>query len=121
MATTPFRFPAVAALAGRAPLGGQREVALGTFLAARLAFDAHPDGGLPTLSRAERAAQAKTWLATMTLPPTVRTALLQVIDASAQEPAAAAEAVRGLLAAAESFLDVRSKTELERLAATLDR
>lgn len=121
MATTPFRFPAVAALAGRAPLGGQREVALGTFLAARLALDAHPDRGLTAPSRAERAAQAKTWLSTMTLPPAVRAALLHVIDASAQEAPVAAEAIRGLLAAAASFLDARSKTELERLAATLDR
>jgi len=121
MAPTPFRFPAVAALAGRAPLGGQREVALGTFLAARLALDTHPDRGLPTVSRAERAAQARTWLSTMTLPATVRAALLHVIDASAHESPAAAEAVRGLLAEAASFLDARSKTELERLAVTLDR
>ena len=121
MAPTPFRFPAVAALAGRAPLGGQREVALGTFLAARLALDTQPDRGLPAPSRVERAAQAKTWLSTMTLPPPVRTALLQVIDASAHEAPAAAEALRGLLVAAASFLDARSRTELERLAGTLDR
>ena len=121
MATTPFRFPAIAALAGRAPLGGQREVALATFLAARLAFDAHPERGLAAHSRAERAVQARTWLSTMTLPANVRTTLLQVIDASAQEAPAAAEAVRGLLAAAASYLDTRSKTELERLAIALDR
>src|SRR5690349_12491010 len=34
-----FRFRALAVLAGRAPLGGQREVALATYLAARLADD----------------------------------------------------------------------------------
>lgn len=121
MAPTPFRFPAVAALAGRAPLGGQREVALGTFLAARLALDTLPDRGLTPASRVDRALQARTWLSTMTLPSAVRSALLHVIDASTQEPAAAAEAVRALLGATASFLDARSKTELERLATALDR
>lgn len=57
----------------------------------------------------------------MTLPSAVRSALLHVIDASTQEPAAAAEAVRALLGATASFLDARSKTELERLATALDR
>jgi hypothetical protein len=37
-----FRFAALAALAGRAPIGGQREVALATYVVARLAHDAAP-------------------------------------------------------------------------------
>ena len=62
LATTTFRFAALAALAGRAPLGGQREVALATYLAARLAQDVLPERGVPQTSRAERAVGAKSWL-----------------------------------------------------------
>ena len=55
LAATPFRFPALASLAGRAALGGDREVALATYLAARLAHDTLPDRGLSQPIRAERA------------------------------------------------------------------
>src|SRR5262245_54071178 len=64
LASTPFRFPALAALAGRAPLGGQREVALATYLAARLAHDTLPERAVSPTTRTERAANARTWLST---------------------------------------------------------
>src|SRR3954465_7167797 len=53
--STEFRFPALAALAGRAQLGGDREVALALYVAARLAQDCRGASALSDSSRAERA------------------------------------------------------------------
>jgi len=46
LAPTSFRFPALAALAGRAPLGGQREVVLAAYVVARLAHDTLAERGV---------------------------------------------------------------------------
>lgn len=118
---TTFRFPALAALAGRMPLGGQREVALAAYLAARLAHDALPDRGLSGAIRAERSAGAKTWLGTLALPGSVRPALLRLVEASAGTSAQVAEAVRGVIAVTANLLDGRSKSELEQLAAAFEK
>lgn len=116
---TTFRFAALAFLAGRSALGGQREVALATYLAARLAHDTHPERGVSHEARAERAAHAKNWLSTLVLPPNVRAALARLVDASTGEPMEAATAVGEVVRAAESFLDVRGRAELEQLAVAL--
>src|SRR5688500_148699 len=58
--TTPsFEFPALASLAGRAPMGGEREVALACLVVARLAAGA---SALTSEVRGARAAAAKVWL-----------------------------------------------------------
>lgn len=116
---TTFRFPALAFLAGRSALGGQREVALATYLAARLAHDTHPARGVSQDARAERAAHAKNWLSTLVLPPNVRIALARLVDASAGEPMEAATAVGEVVRTTESFLDARARAELEQLAVAL--
>jgi hypothetical protein len=116
-----FRFPALAALAGRAPLGGQREVALAAYLAAKLAHDALPDGPLTQPLRGERAASAKSWLSTLALPAAVRPALMRLIDASAGDRRGVAEAVRGVLSATAGLLDARARSELDQLAGALER
>jgi hypothetical protein len=113
---TPFRFPALASLAGRASLGGDREVVLATYLAARLAHDALPHRELTLELRAERAASAKTWLATLALPATTRSAIVALIEASGGDSAAVAPAIRGVLGATTNRLDRASRAELERLA-----
>lgn len=118
---TTFRFPALAALAGRMPLGGRREVALAAYLAARLAHDALPDRGLNEAIRAERSAGAKTWLGTLALPGSVRPALLRLVEASAGTSVQVAEAVRGVIAVTANLLDGRSKSELEQLAAAFEK
>jgi hypothetical protein len=120
LAPTTFRFPALAALSGRAPLGGQREVALATFLAARLAHDALPSRGLNADTRADRAAGAKTWLSNLTLPAPVRPALAKLVEASAGETAGLAEAVRNVISVTANFLDSHARSELDQLAAVLD-
>ena len=121
LSLTAFRFPALAALAGRAPLGGQREVALATYLAARLAHEALPEGSLTQPLRAERAASAKSWLSTMALPAPVRPALVRLVDASAGERRMVAEALRGVLSATAGMLDARVRSELDQLVGALER
>ncbi|MGE5732649.1 MAG: hypothetical protein ACM37U_11945 [Gemmatimonas sp.] len=116
---TTFRFAALAFLAGRSALGGQREVALATYLAARLAHDTHPERGVSHEARAERAAHAKNWLSTLVLPPNVRAALARLVDASTGEPTEAATAVGEVVQTTESFLDARARAELEQLAVAL--
>ncbi|HSQ32314.1 MAG TPA: hypothetical protein VLN49_20805 [Gemmatimonadaceae bacterium] len=116
---TTFRFAALAFLAGRSALGGQREVALATYLAARLAHDTHPERGVSQSARAERAAHAKNWLSTLVLPPNVRAALARLVDASTGEPAEAATALGEVMRAVESFLDARARAELEQLVTAL--
>lgn len=115
-----FRFPALASLAGRAALGGHREVALAVYLAARLADDSLPERGLSPSVRAARMASAKTWLSNLALPTPVRPALTHLVEASAANRAAAAEAVRAVSAVTANFLDQNARLELDRLAAILD-
>jgi hypothetical protein len=116
LAPTPFRFPALASLAGRAPLGGEREVALATYLVARLAHDSLPDRGIPQPVRAERATNAKTWLATLALPAPIRSALIRLIEASGDDPAGVATPLRGVITATSNRLDRAARLELDRLA-----
>jgi hypothetical protein len=121
LAPTPFRFPALATLAGRAPLGGDREVVLATYFAARLAHDARADGGVSQPVRAERATSAKSWLATIILPPSIRTALARLVEASGDDAKGVAAALRSVIAATSSRLDIPARLELTRLAESLER
>lgn len=121
LASTPFRFPALASLAGRAALGGDREVALATYLAARLAHDARADRGLSQPVRAERAVSAKSWLATLSLPASIRAALARLVEASAADANGVAGALRAVITATSSRLDPAARLELTRLAETFER
>ena len=120
--TTPsFPFRHLAALAGRAPIGGAREVALGCFIAARMAGERRPSG--PELTeevRQARAAAAKSWLGTLTLPVAVRTPLAKCIESSARGSVAAlAREVAAVRSACASYLDASSRAELDVLAEEL--
>ncbi|MBW8771401.1 MAG: hypothetical protein JF589_16730 [Gemmatimonadetes bacterium] len=118
-----FRFRHLAALAGRAPIGGAREVALACFVAARLVSDCcDPTLDLDEESRAARCAGAKAWLGTIAIPSPVRTPVAKLADASAQANAAVMAPLVGSLArAAESFLDAPARSELDMLAERLGR
>lgn len=120
LSPTTFRFPALAALAGRAPLGGHREVAIAAYLAARLADDALPERGLPRSTRAERASRAKAWLSTLALPAAVRPALARLLEASGGESIAVSPAIRNVMAVTTDFLDTSVRQELDELARSLD-
>ena len=120
VAPTQFRFPALAALAGRSALGGQREVALATYMAARLAHDLLPGRELDPAVCEERAGAAKHWLSTVTLPPQVRPALGRLVEASNSGRAATATAVRGVIAVTAPQLDKAARLELDQLAEALE-
>jgi len=77
-----FRFRALAALAGRSPLGGEREIALATLMAARLVVGALPPQPLPQGVRITRANGARVWLAALALPVPLRQSLARLVDAT---------------------------------------
>jgi hypothetical protein len=113
-----FPFPALAALAGRVPIGRGREVALACLMGARLASGALPPLPLPLDMRGERARAALGWLASLTLPAKLRAPLGRLYDATARPPGAElAAAVRAVTEAAAAHLDAAARGELERLAA----
>jgi hypothetical protein len=116
-----FRFRSLATLAGRAPIGGAREVALACFVAARLANDCcDPTLPLDDEARAARCAGAKGWLGTIALPTPVRTPVAKLAEASANgHPEAIAPLVTALAKAADAFLDPAARAELSALAAKL--
>ncbi|HVX39086.1 MAG TPA: hypothetical protein VHB25_05865 [Gemmatimonadaceae bacterium] len=120
LAPTSFRFGALAALAGRAPLGGRREVALAAYLAARLVDDMRAERGLPPAVRAERAGHARVWLSTVALPSAVRPAFQKLIESTGGSTHGVASAVRAVIDVTANFLDSAARLELDQLASALD-
>jgi hypothetical protein len=120
LASTSFRFAALASLAGRAPLGGQREVALAVYLAARLAHDALPDRCISSDTRKERASSARHWLSMLALPtPSLRSSVAKLIDASAGAPVDASDAIENVMAVTAQYLEPAARSELDHLAKAL--
>ena len=117
----PFR--ALAALVARSPMGGEREIAMACFMAARLLGPvADPPGGeaIPADARGERATAARAWLAGLAMPATLRTLFARVLDASAtSDRAAMAERLEALTDSVARFLDEPAKAELDALAERL--
>lgn len=114
-----FPFPALAALSGRLPLGGGREVALATLLIARLASGLSGPDPMSAPDRVARAASAKVWLASLALPAATRVPFARCVEATAGTPLQVAGALRSLVAAATPHLDGASVHELERLTRQL--
>jgi len=113
-----FAFRALATLAARAALGGPRETALATLVAARLAAGAAPPGALAPPLREARAVAARVWLTSVALAAPVRTAIGKLVDATAGNDS------RMILAALGKVTDVAgpelnraARAELDRLAA----
>jgi hypothetical protein len=115
---TNFPFPALATMAGRAPLGGPREMALACFLVARVASAAAAGHeGLSREQRLERARGVKHWLGAATIPTAVRTALTRLSDATAAEDANAVRtALDSVITVTANQLDSGARLELGRLA-----
>jgi hypothetical protein len=118
-AVPPIRFPfrALAARAGRAPLGGEREVALAALMVARLSCDAQGEHALSAMQRAKRATAAKGWLASIAVPARARPALARALDATARDGEAIAAAVGDLAKVAAQWLDEASVAELRAVTA----
>src|SRR5688500_8190503 len=118
-AVPPIRFPfrALAARVGRAPLGGEREVAMAALMVARLSCDALGLRAAEVKQREERATAAKTWLASIAVPARARPALSRALDATARDGAAVAAAIDELVKIAGAWLDEPSVAELRAITA----
>ena len=115
-----FRFRHLASLAGRAPIGGAREVALACFVAARLAADCNAAQDEDPSGRAGRCAGAKAWLGTLALPTAVRVAAAKCAELSVGgDPGEAGLEIGRLVVAATAYLDSHSRAELNAVSAAL--
>jgi hypothetical protein len=113
---TPFRFRALAALAGRGQIGGDREVALAAFTTARLVSAVVPPNALSAPVRAARANAARQWLSTLALPAALRAPFSRLAEAtSGADRAVQRTALRAVIDAAAPVLDGHSRAELEKL------
>ena len=120
LAAIPFPFPGLAALAARAPVGGDRETVLACITLARLAAAAAQPVELAPELRRERAEAARSWLATLPIEQRLRTLLQRGISATgsatAAEIAAELDVVREAL---DQALDTPAANDLLRLAERL--
>ena len=113
LAAPHFRFRALAALAGRSPLGGEREIALATLMAARLVVGALPPQPLPQGVRITRANGARVWLAALALPAPLRQSLARLVDATTSVDREGLEAsLRSVIEVGTPQLDALSIAEL---------
>lgn len=115
-----FPFPALAALAGKAPLGGPREIALACLVGARLASGCI-EPVIPAAERGARAAAARSWLGSLNLPPGIRNAVTRVADASTGDSGSAvAAALLKVMEVTAGQVDGHARLELQRLTVSLD-
>ena len=117
LATPRFRFRALAALVGRSPLGGEREVALATLLAARLVVGALPPAPLPQSVRIARANGARAWIAALALPTSLRQTLTRLLDATTSVDRDGLEAaLRSVIEVTSAHVDASAIAELSELS-----
>jgi hypothetical protein len=113
-----FPFPGLAAMSGRAALGGPREIALASLLVARLVADAceRPNPLTPE-QRHARAAGARHWLGAATLPGPVRAALVRLAEATAGDARAPLnQALDSVIAVTANQLEPTARLDLSKLA-----
>lgn len=113
--TPTFSFKALAALASRASIGSARDIAIVAFTTARMAEEVRP-GGLGLEERQARAAAARKWITTISLPEPTRKAFLDLISATEQDGLTTAGALRRVIEVTGPQLDPGGRSELERLA-----
>ncbi len=111
--------PALSDAVGSAQIGGDRELALGSLMVARLLFAALPPAPLPPEERALRADRARQWLSGLTMPQPARMALLRVVDASVAPGVDATAALRELAQMLTGHLPEAALRELVTLAERL--
>jgi hypothetical protein len=118
---TTFPFPALAAMAGRAALGGPREVALACLVVARLVLDSESAVlALTPEQKRARALGAKHWLGSAAIPNPVRAALIRLAETSAGEDREALRtAHESVMTVTANQLDSGARLELGRLAQTV--
>lgn len=118
LAPNSFPFPALAMLAGRAALGGPREVALACFLVGRIVVEAtESPGALSSQQRRVRAQGAKHWLGSAAIPTPLRLALSRLADSSSGDDQSAIKAaLASVMTVTANQLDSAARLELQRLA-----
>ena len=115
-----FRFPALAVLAGRLPIGAGRETVLAALLTARVATGSLPAHHVSQATRATRAAAAKQWLTAMCPDPKVRAACAALADSTAEDdPSGVARALQRVMEVTATYLDLGARSELAALASEL--
>jgi hypothetical protein len=120
---TAFPFPALASLAGRAPLGGQREIVLACLLVARVVADASdPNAPLTLDQRRARAKEVADWLVATTIPGQVKTALARLAEGtSSDDRANLSSALGSVMMVTAGHLDPAARLELDRLAQAVEK
>jgi hypothetical protein len=115
-----FRFPALAALVGRASRGGQREATLACLVTARVCAGLLPPYEIALENLSYRADQARQWLGSIAIPASLRNLFAKVIEmAGSANGAGAGRALETLLSSELLSLDEGSRTELTRLVTEL--
>jgi len=120
---TNFPFPALATMAGRAPLGGPRELALACLMVGRMVVDATREGGSELLSidqKESRALGAKHWLGSAAIGASVRAALARLAESSASEDRGSMKAALDtVMTVTANQLDSGARLELGRLVQSI--
>lgn len=113
-----FSFPALASLAGRAPLGGPRELALACFLTSRILRDSLAADDLLTAEQLQHRIQgAKHWLGSAAIQAPARSALARLVEASStRDRSAIRTSLEAVMTVTANQLDQGARLELVRLA-----
>ncbi|MDA1080241.1 MAG: hypothetical protein O2973_00980 [Gemmatimonadetes bacterium] len=110
----------MAVAAGRAAIGGPREVLLGVLLGARLAAGAIAPHALTVAQRRARADAARHWLGTIAIPGAPKIALTRLIDITVSGNAeAVAAALAKVTDVTAPYLDRAARSELDSLRLAL--
>lgn len=111
-----FPFPGLAALAGRAPLGGQRETALACFVVGRLIVGS-ASGATDSEGGRERLLGVKHWLGSAALGQPLKLALTKAAEcASEGDSTGLKSALESVMTITANQLDPPARLELARLA-----
>jgi hypothetical protein len=116
LATPVFRFRALAALSGRASLGGDRETLLACLQLARLCAGILPPYEMSRELVLERTENTKQWLSSLAVPSGVRSTAFGIFGAlNGLDRARCAIAFIDLVKAASAQLDESARAELNAL------
>lgn len=120
LAAPTFRFRALASGAALLPKGGDRELALVTFVCARLAWDAVTDRTIAGELSRIRGRACRGWIQGLSLPSPTKVAFFAVADAIANDDRAQIAAAwdRAVLLAAR-VLDHQARSELKEVSARI--
>jgi hypothetical protein len=116
LATPVFRFRALAALSGRASLGGDRETLVACLQLGRLCAGILPPNEISRELTTERTENTKQWLSSLAVPSGIRSTAFGIFGAlSGLDRARCAIAFTDLVKAASAQLDEAARAELNAL------